>query len=109
MCAGRCPGSTPLNCKLRLVPLLPSQLSLFVMSSIKPITSYFKVRSKDELEVEELLLSQVSRHSSLEHALTISTVSSAVMSIVVDLSNDDSVSAGGYLKEALMMKLMMIE
>ena len=40
------------------------------MSGIKPITSYFKVRSKDELEVEELLLSQVSRHSrasSLEH------------------------------------------
>ena len=24
------------------------------MSGIKPITSYFKVRSKDELEVEEL-------------------------------------------------------
>ena len=48
------------------------------MSGIKPITSYFKVRSKDELEVEELLLSQVSRHSrasSLQHALTISTVS----------------------------------
>ena len=59
------------------------------MSDIKPITSYFKVRSKDELEVEELLLSQVSRQSrrassSLEHALTISTVSSKVMSIVVD-------------------------
>ena len=75
------------------------------MSGIKPITSYFKVRSKDdELEVEELLLSQVSRQfraSSLEHALTISTVSSKVMSIVVDLSNDDSVSAGGFLKEAL--------
>jgi len=48
------------------------------MSGIKPITSYFKVR---ELEVEELLLSQVSRASSLEHALTISTVSSNVMSI----------------------------
>ena len=30
-----------------------------------------------------------------------STVSSTVMSIVVDLSNDDSVSAGGFLKEAL--------
>ena len=58
------------------------------MSDIKPITSYFKVRSKDELEVEELLLSQVSRQSrassSLEHALTISTVSSKVMNIVVD-------------------------
>ena len=73
------------------------------MSGIKPITSYFKVRYKDELEIEELLLSQVSRHSrasSLEHALTISTVSSKVMSIVVNLSNDDSVSAGGFLKEA---------
>ena len=74
------------------------------MSGCKPITSYFKVRSKDELEVEELLLSQVSRHSrasSLQRALTISTVSSQVMSIVVDLSNDDSVSAGDFLKEAL--------
>ena len=74
------------------------------MSGIKPITSYFKVRSKDELEIKELLLSQVSRHSrasSLEHARTISTVSSEVMSIVVDLTNDDLVSAGGFLKEAL--------
>ena len=75
------------------------------MSGIKPITSYFKVRSKYELEVEELLLSQVSRHSkkasSLEHARTVSTVSSEVMSIVVDLTNDDLVSAGGFLKEAL--------
>ena len=56
------------------------------MSGIKLITSYFKVRSKDELEVDELLLSQVARHSraaSLEHALTISTVSSKVMSIGV--------------------------
>jgi hypothetical protein len=42
-----------------------------------------------------------SRASSLEHALTISTVSSKVMSIVVDLTNDDLVSAGGFLKEAL--------
>ena len=74
------------------------------MSGCKPITSYFKVRSKDELEVEELLLSQVSRHSrasSLQRALTISTVSSQVMSMVVDLSKDDSVSAGDFLKEAL--------
>ena len=66
------------------------------MSGVKPITSYFKVKSKDELEVEELLLTQVSRHSkasALETARTIiSTVSSKVMNIVVDLSNDDSSS-----------------
>ena len=64
-----------------------------MMSGIKPITIYFKVRSKDELEVEELLLSQLSRHfkaASLDSSRTISTVSSKVISIVVDLSKDDS-------------------
>ena len=76
------------------------------MSGVKPITSYFKVKSKDELEVEELLLTQVSRHSkasALETARTISTVSSKVMNIVVDLSNDDSSS--GVLKSLLAIYL----
>ena len=71
-----------------------------MMSGIKPITNYFKVKSKDELEVEELLLTQVSWHSkasALETAArTISKISSEVMNIVVDLSNDDSSSAGVY-------------
>ena len=71
------------------------------MSGIKPITFYFKVKSKDELEVEELLHTQSSRHSktsSLEFSRTISTVSAEVMSIItlVDLTtNNDSNSAGG--------------
>jgi len=72
------------------------------MSGIKPITFYFKVKSKDELEVEELLHTQLSRHckaSSLESSRTISTVSAEIMSIItlVDLTtnNDDSYSAGG--------------
>jgi len=72
------------------------------MSGIKPITFYFKVKSKDELEVEELLHTQLSRHSKaslLESSRTISTVSAEVMSIItlIDLTtnNDDSYSAGG--------------
>ena len=70
------------------------------MSGVKPITFYFKVK-KSELEVEELLSTQLSRHSkalSLESSGTISTVSAEVMSIItlVDLTtNNDSYSAGG--------------
>ena len=60
------------------------------------------MRSTDELEVEELLLyHQLSRHSkaaSLDYSRTISTVSSKVMSIVVDLSKDDTSTAGGLKK-----------
>ena len=76
-----------------------------MMSGIKPITFYFKVKSKDELEVEELLHTQLSRHSNnkasslvVESSRTISTVSAVVMSIItlVDLTtNNDSYSAGG--------------
>ena len=84
------------------------------MSGIKPITSYFKVISKDELEVEELLLTQLSRHSkasSLETARTINSVSSEVMSIIVDLTNNDSASsssssAGGLLASSLALLLI---
>ena len=72
------------------------------MSGIKPITFYFKIKSKDdELEVEELLHTQLSRHSkasSLESSRTISTVSAEVMSIItlVDLTTkNNSYSAGG--------------
>ena len=55
------------------------------------MTSYFKIVTKDEREVEELLATQLSRNSSrassLESAKTLSTLSSAVMSIV-DLTTD---------------------
>ena len=75
-----------------------------MMSGIKPITFYFKVKSKDELEVEELLHTQLSRHSNnkasslVESSRTISTVSAVVMSIItlVDLTTkNNSYSAGG--------------
>ena len=78
-----------------------------MMSDIKPITFYVKVKSKDELEVEELLHTQLSRHSkasSLESSRTISTVSAEVMSIItlVDLTtNNDSYSAAGGLTTLL--------
>ena len=71
-----------------------------MMSGIKPITFYSK-EDEYELEVEELLHTQLSRHSkasSLESSRTISTVSAEVMSIItlVDLTtNNDSYSAGG--------------
>ena len=60
------------------------------MSGIKPITFYFKIKSKDdELEVEELLHTQLSRHSkasSLESSRTIiTTVSAEVMSIITSV------------------------
>ena len=62
------------------------------MSKVKKLTSYFKVITKDKREVEELLATQLSsnsRASSLESAKTLSTLSSAVMSIV-DLTNISS-------------------
>ena len=71
------------------------------MNGIKPITSYFMVKSKDVLEVEELLLTQLSRHSrasSLESSRTISTVSAEVMTLVDLTTNNDSYSIGGGLK-----------
>ena len=60
------------------------------MSGIKPITFYFKIKSKDdELKVEELLHTQLSRHSkasSLESSRTIiTTVSAEVMSIITSV------------------------
>ena len=83
-----------------------------MMSGIKPITFYFEVKSKDELEVEELLHTQLlSRHSkasSLESSRTISAVSAEVMSSItlVDLTtNNDSYSAGWWL---IMMSIMMM-
>jgi len=62
------------------------------MSGVKKLTSYFKKVTKDEREVEELLATQLSRNSrtaSIESAKTISTLSSAVMS-VIDLTASSS-------------------
>ena len=55
------------------------------------MTSYFKLLTKDEMEVNELLEIQLSRNSrtaSFESAKTLSTLSSAVMSSIdlTDLS-----------------------
>ena len=62
------------------------------MAGVKKLTSYFKLLTKDEMEVNELLASQLSRNSrtaSLESAKTLSTLSSAVMSAIdlTDLSS----------------------
>ena len=54
------------------------------------IKNFFKVKSADEIEVRELLLTQFSRASrakTLETAITISTISTKIISIM-DLSND---------------------
>ena len=55
------------------------------MSGIKKLTSCFKKLTKDEREVEDLLATQLSRNSrtaSIESARTLSTLSTAVMSII---------------------------
>ena len=60
------------------------------MSKQSHIKNFFKVKSADEIEVEELLLTQFSRASrakTLETATTISTISTKIISIM-DLSND---------------------
>ena len=60
------------------------------MSKQSHIKNFFKVKSADEIEVRELLLTQFSRASrakTLETATTISTISTKIISIM-DLSND---------------------
>ena len=55
------------------------------MAGVKKLTSYFKLLTKDEMEVNELLASQLSRNSrtaSLESAKTLITLLSAVMSAI---------------------------
>jgi len=63
------------------------------MSGVKKLTSYFKKLTKDEREVEDLLATQLStrnsRTASIESARTLSTISTAVMSIV-DLTDPPS-------------------
>ena len=64
------------------------------MAGVKKLTSYFKKLTKDEMEVEALLATQLSRNSrtaSMESSKTLSTLSSAVMSaidLLTDLSSE---------------------
>ena len=60
------------------------------MSKQSHIKNFFKVKSADEIEVEELLLTQISRASrdtTLETAKSISITSTNIISIM-DLSKD---------------------
>ena len=61
------------------------------MSGVKPITSYFKVLTKDELEIEELKESQsstLSRVISNQSARTCSTLSTKVYDCFIDLTKE---------------------
>ncbi len=61
------------------------------MSGVKPITSYFKVLTKDELEIKELIDSQsssLSRVISNQSARTRSTLSSKVYDSYIDLTKE---------------------
>ena len=66
------------------------------MSGVKPITSYFPVLNKDQLEIAELLDTQSSRNYrtlSLQTASTNSTLSSKVYDAYVDLTKADDLPA----------------
>ena len=61
------------------------------MSGVKPITSYFKVLTKDELEIKELIDSQsssLSRVISNQSARTRSTLSTKVYDSYIDLTKE---------------------
>ena len=62
------------------------------MSGVKPITSYFKVLTKDELEIKELIDSQSSSLSSRvisnQSARTRSTLSTKVCDSYIDLTKE---------------------
>ena len=69
---------------------------LLVMSGVKPITSYFKVLTKDQLELSELLDTQSSRNYrtlSLQTAITNSTLSTKVSDAYVGLTQADDLPA----------------
>ena len=69
---------------------------LLVMSGVKPITSYFKVLTKDQLELSELLDTQSSRNYrtlSLQTAITNSTLSTKVYDAYVGLTQADDLPA----------------
>ena len=66
------------------------------MSGVKPITSYFKVLTKDQLELSELLDTQSSRNYrtlSLQTAITNSTLSTKVYDAYVGLTQADDLPA----------------
>ncbi len=61
------------------------------MSGVKPITSYFKVLTKDQLELSELLDTQSSRNYrtlSLQTAITNSTLSTKGIKAQTELHSD---------------------
>ena len=62
------------------------------MSKQLRIHSFFKVKTSDEIEVEELLLNQISRASrtaTIDTARSISTISTKIISII-DLSSENN-------------------
>jgi len=66
------------------------------MSGVKPITSYFKVLTKDQLELSDLLDTQSSRNYrtlSLQTAITNSTLSTKVYDAYVGLTQADDLPA----------------
>ena len=75
-----------------LLSLIISHFLSFVMSGVKPITSYFKVMTKDELEIKELQLesqsSSLSRVISNQSARTRSTLSTKVYDSYIDLTKE---------------------
>ena len=61
------------------------------MSGVKPITSYFKVLTKDKLEIEELIESQssiLSKTISNQSARICSTLSDKVYDSYIDLTEE---------------------
>ena len=61
------------------------------MSGVKPITSYFKVLTKDELEIKDLVESQsssLSRVIANQSARTCSTLSNKVYDSYIDLTKE---------------------
>ena len=58
------------------------------MSGVKPITSYFKVLTKDELEIKELIDSQSSSLISNQSARTRSTLSTKVYDSYINLTKE---------------------
>jgi hypothetical protein len=62
------------------------------MSRVKPLTSYFKKLSKDEIEIQSLKQTHSSRDTrtlSIETARTNSTLSSKLLESFIDLSQEN--------------------
>ena len=63
-----------------------THLLLAIMSGVKPITSYFPVLTKDQLEMVDLLDNQSSRNYKTLSAITNSTLSTKVYDAYVALT-----------------------